>query len=102
MNKHYSETEKKEIVQRFVNGKGISDLQKETGISRSTIYSWVNLYENEFKANVKLNLRDYHFVKQRADRLAIIVDILKKSPCAATAPLRERLVRHKNKFKNTL
>lgn len=90
MNKHYSETEKKEIVQSFVNGKGISDLQKETGISRSTIYSWVNLYEDEFKSNVKLNLRDYHFVKQRADRLAIIVEILKKSPCAATAPLRER------------
>ena len=38
-----------------------------------------------------VNLRDYHFLKQKCDRQEKMIAILKSAPCAATAPLQERL-----------
>ena len=38
-----------------------------------------------------LDLKDYHFLKQKCERQEKIIAILKSAPCAATAMLQERL-----------
>lgn len=105
MNKHYSLEEKKEIVKAYIDGKEISEINKNTGISRSTIYSWIDQYKDEFASNKKLNLRDYHDLKQKCERLETIVEILKKSTCTPNAPLRERykaIIGLKSEYKETI
>lgn len=38
-----------------------------------------------------LNLKDYHFLKQKCEHQEKIIAILKSAPCDATATLQERL-----------
>lgn len=41
MNKHYSKQFKTEIVGKYLYGQSISAISTESGISRSTLYSWI-------------------------------------------------------------
>ena len=61
MNKHYSKQFKTEIVGKYLDGQSISDISVETGVSRSTLYSWIESEKNYFTSKANLNLRDYHF-----------------------------------------
>lgn len=90
MNKHYSKQFKTEIVGKYLDGQSISDISVETGVSRSTLYSWIESEKNHFTSKANLNLRDYHFLKSKCDRQEKIIEILKKSPCSVSAPLRNR------------
>lgn len=90
MNKYYSESQKLELVSRYISGETISNLQKDTGVSRSTVYNWIEHYKDHFVSNKKLNMRDYHDLLVRTERQQKIIDILKESPCTVSAPLRER------------
>lgn len=90
MNKHYSKQFKTEIVGKYLDGQSISDISVETGVSRSTLYSWIESEKNYFTSKANLNLRDYHFLKSKCDRQEKTIEILKKSPCPVSAPLRNR------------
>lgn len=90
MNKYYSESQKLELVSRYISGESISNLQKDIGVSRSTIYNWIEHYKDHFVSNKKFNMRDYHDLLVRTERQQKIIDILKESPCTVSAPLRER------------
>lgn len=90
MNKHYSKQFKTEIVGKYLDGQSISDISVETGVSRSTLYSWIESEKNYFTSKANLNLRDYQFLKSKCDRQENIIEILKKSPCSVSAPLRNR------------
>ena len=70
-------------------GSKIADIITQTGLPRSTVYYWIK--NGAPKELPPLNLRDYHFLKQKCERQEKIIEILKSSPCAATAPLQERL-----------
>ena len=105
MNKYYSESQKLELVSRYISGESISNLQKDIGVSRSTIYNWIEHYKNNFVSNKKFNMRDYHDLLVRTERKQKIIDILKKSPCTVSAPLRERykvIKSHKGTYSETL
>ena len=76
------------VLKLYSTGSKVSDVA-QTGVPRSTLYYWIkNGIPKEMSA---LNLRDYHFLKQKCERQEKIIAILKSSPCAATAPLQERL-----------
>ncbi len=68
MNKHYSKQFKTEIVGKYLDGQSISDISVETGVSRSTLYSWIESEKNQFTSKANLNLRDYHFLKSKCDK----------------------------------
>ena len=42
MNKHYSTETKIKIIQQYSQGVSISELSKNSGASRSTIYQWID------------------------------------------------------------
>ena len=90
MNKHYSKQFKTEIVGKYLDGQSISAISTESGISRSTLYSWIESEKKSCTAKPDLYLRDYHFLKSKCDRQEKIIEILKKSPCPVSAPLRNR------------
>ena len=60
MKKNYSDETKNQTVQEFINGKSVSEIHTETGISRSTIYSWIESQKETFTKSEKINLRDYY------------------------------------------
>ena len=68
MNKYYSESQKLELVFRYISGESISNLQKDIGVSRSTIYNWIEHYKDHFVSNKKFNMRDYHDLLVRTER----------------------------------
>lgn len=90
MKKYYSDETKNQTVQEFINGKSVSKIHAETGISRSTIYSWIESQKETFTKTEKINLRDYRELAAKCERQQKIIKILKDSPCTASSPLRER------------
>ena len=77
------------VLKLYSTGSKVADIVTQTGAPRSTVYYWI---KNEIpKETPPLNLRDYHFLKQKCERQEKIIAILKSAPCAATAPLQERL-----------
>lgn len=90
MNKHYSTETKIKIIQQYSQGVSISELSKNSGASRSTIYQWIDKNKQTVCKNQNLNLRDYHDLVIKCERQQKIIEILKSSPCTVSAPLRER------------
>ena len=77
------------VLKLYSAGVKVADIVTQTGVPRSTVYYWIK--NGIPKESSTLNLRDYHFLKQKCERQEKIIAILKSAPCAATAPLQERL-----------
>ena len=77
------------VLKLYFAGSTVADIVTQTGVPRSTAYYWLKTgLPQKISA---LNLRDYHFLKQKCERQEKIIAILKSAPCTATAPLQERL-----------
>ena len=77
------------VLKLYSAGSKVADIVTQTGVPRSTVYYWIkNGLPEKMPA---LNLKDYHFLKQKCERQEKIIAILKSAPCTATAPLQERL-----------
>ena len=76
-------------IETLFAGTKVADIVTQTGVPRSTVYYWI---KNEIpKETSPLNLRDYHFLKQKCERQEKIIAILKSAPCAETHfPFRQR------------
>lgn len=61
MSKHYSQEQKKDIINRYFLGEGVDSLSEETGVSRSTIYSWIKVERQlRYKYNrIRQNSKKY-------------------------------------------
>ena len=92
MKKAYSAAEKETVVNRYIGGESVMAIHKDTGISRQTIYRWIENAQQRMYNKKGINLRDVHFLKQSHARQQIIIDILRRSPCSPSAPLSERYV----------
>ena len=80
---------KSTVLKLYSAGAKVTDIVTQTGVPRSTVYYWI---KNSIQKEISpLNLRDYHFLKQKCERQEKIIAILKSAPSAATAPLQERL-----------
>ena len=77
------------VFKLYNTGTKVKDIVIQTGVPRSTVYYWIK--NGMPKELSPLNLKDYHFLKQTCERQEKIIAILKSAPCAATAPLQERL-----------
>ena len=89
MKKSYTDEQKNEVLARFFAGEPISSISVDTGIAKSTLYTWSKSGEKK-KKNKALNMTNYRILKQRCETLEKMVEILQLSPCAVSAPLHER------------
>ena len=68
------------VLKLYSIGTKASDIVAQTSTPRSTVYYWIkNGIPKEMSS---LNLRDYHFLKQKCERQEKIIAILKSAPCA--------------------
>lgn len=95
MSKQYSQSQKQDIINRYFSGEGVDTLSEETGISRSAIYSWVKverqLREKKVAEKEAVNIKSYKQLKEHAERLEGMLDILKTCGCAPHDPLSAKL-----------
>lgn len=91
MRKCYTPEFKEKIYSNYANGKTVSEISAATGLSRSTIYSWINEAQNIENSKKKpLNLHTMHDLNVKVKRQETIIEILKESPCSPSAPLSEK------------
>ena len=81
---------KSTVLKLYYAGTKVADIVTQTRVPRSTVYYWIK--KGIPKESTPLNLRDYHFLKQKCERQEKIIAILKSAPCTSTAPLQERLI----------
>lgn len=69
-------------------------IHKSTGISRTTLYNWISVYNASKKR--PLNIADYNKLKMHCKKLDNIITILKSAGCTVDAPLKTRYAVIKN------
>ena len=68
----------------------ITEISKASGISRSTLYNWIKLYNENSKSKHPINTREYNLLKRKCERQENIISILKTSGCTVFSPLHDR------------
>ena len=87
--KNLSKTEKENIVKRCLSGEGITVLANEYGISRGSIYNWINEFKMQEK--VKVNIGEFRKLSQKCEKLEKIIKLLQESPFINEVPHSELL-----------
>lgn len=88
----HTDEEKCNLVERYQNGTSVASLCAETGIPRSTLYSWAKLYNaNTGDTNVGVTTREAYLLKEQIKKMGIIITILKSVNCSVSSPLQEKL-----------
>lgn len=92
MSSKISNSYKQTIISRYLSGEKINNLVQETGISRSTLYSWIKVHkELNSKKQPKLTVRAFKDLENKVERLKGIIEILKTVDCKPNSPLKEKL-----------
>lgn len=87
----YSASFKQQILLQHRSGECITSLSKSFGISRSTIYRWLQEESPVETADKHYSPYDIQILERRIEKLENIIAILKSVPCTVHAPLKERL-----------
>ncbi len=94
MKKTYASEQKQAIIERYISG-GETYLQisEDTGIAKSTFYSWLKKYniEKETAKKKTVNFRNFMLLENKVARLENMVDILKSVGGIEDIPLRKKL-----------
>lgn len=91
MNCKYSDAEKQKIVDRYQNGESIISLVNDTGIPRSTIYTWIKQEADTKNASKKMSVGNFRLLENKVARLEGIIEILQNVGCRADDPLEIKL-----------
>ena len=90
MKKQYSNKQRTNIIGMYLSGVSISNLSKQYGIARSTIYKWIEASPECQKQERQINMRDYFELKRRCQHQEQMIEILQNAPCTVDSPLQER------------
>lgn len=94
MKKTYTSEQKQAIIERYISG-GETYLQisEDTGIAKSTFYSWLKKYniEKETAKKKTVNFRNFMLLENKVARLENMVDILKSVGGIEDIHLRKKL-----------
>lgn len=74
--KRYDESFKQTIIDLYDNGPSVTDLQKEFGVSPTTVYKWIDKYSKN--SGQEYSKEDIIALKKENARLKEDTEILKK------------------------
>ena len=78
--KRYDEDFKKMIVELYHSGSSVTDLEREYGVSRVTIYNWIKNYsEIEIDDNTTITKKEMLEIQKENKKLKEELAILKKA-----------------------
>ena len=88
----YTTDQKCELVLRYQNGESVSDICTQTGIARSTFYSWLKPYQTTITdAGMIVTPKEFAALKKRVKKQEDIIQVLKSVDCTVSAPLQDKL-----------
>lgn len=86
--KQYESKEKQAIIARYLNGEAIASIVSDSGVPRSTIYTWIKQFKDENAQTKKqISLRYVHDLERKVTRLEGIIEIIHKARCFESDPL---------------
>jgi len=92
MSKRLSHTAKQQLVARYHNGETASDICAQSGIARSTFYTWLKPFKTTTTNSGHIvSPSEFIRMKQHLSKLEQIIEVLKKVACTSSAPLPEKL-----------
>ena len=84
--------EKSQLVMRYQAGESVASICADTGIARSTLYSWIKSFHVvKSRRGMQVTPHDYDVLKKRVEKLEGIVQVLKAANCTVSAPLQDKL-----------
>ena len=90
----YSPEQKQSVIDRYLSGgESSASILADTGIPKSTFYSWLRAYREDQSAGKRkvVNIRNFNLLENKVTRLEGIIEILKTAPYTPQAPLKQRL-----------
>ena len=90
MGKKYNADVHNAILERYRSGEPVTFIASSSGISRSTIYSWINQSIAESR-RIEISLYSYRLLEKKAARLEKMIEIITKANCSPSAPLKLKL-----------
>lgn len=90
MRKNYSKEEKSKIINLCSDGVSVSEISKEYGLARSTIYAWIKEYNEKSRRKKPINLHEVILLRQQCEQQNLMIEILQSAPCTIDAPQKER------------
>lgn len=94
MKNTYTSEQKQTIIERYISGgETYSQISADTGIAKSTFYSWLKKYNVEKETTKKktVNYRNFMLLENKVERLENMVDILKTVSGIEDIPLKKKL-----------
>ena len=90
MRKNYSKEEKSKIINLCSDGVSVSEISKEYGLARSTIYAWIKEYNEKSRRKKPINMHEVILLRQQCEQQNLMIEILQSAPCTIDAPQKER------------
>lgn len=84
MKKQYTNDQKKQVVERYLNGESVGKLSAELGIVKSSIYEWISELNSCTAAQMRV-------MRNKINKQQQIIEILKSVNCTASSPLKQKL-----------
>lgn len=87
-----STEEKQSLVARYRAGESVAEICADTGVARSTLYTWIKPYTvTVTNSGYAVSQQEFIKIKQKLRKLEEKLEILQKVNCTVSAPLQERL-----------
>ena len=84
--------EKQTLVARYRAGESVADICADTGVPRSTFYTWIKPYTVTMTdSGHVVSQQAFIKMKQKLQKLEQMIEILQKVNCTVSAPLQEKL-----------
>lgn len=90
MRKNYSKEDKQKIINLCSDGVSVTEISKEYGLARSTIYSWIKEYNKKSRRKKPINMHEVILLRQQCEQQNLMIEILKSASCSIDAPQKER------------
>jgi len=92
MKTSYAEEQKRKLVKRYFNGESASIICLQSGVPRSTFYSWTKSYKVVGTAlESEVSAVNYAKQKKRIDGLENMVEVLQTVDCSLVSPQQTKL-----------
>lgn len=86
---YYNDEFKRNVVNRYIIGDSVPKIHKDTGVSKSTIYKWINSSKECFSITTMQKTSDWQ--RQKIKRLESMIKIIHNAEFFKKVSLTEKL-----------
>jgi len=73
MRKNYSKEDKQKVINLCSDGVSVSEISKEYGLARSTIYAWVKEYNETIRRRKPIDMHEVLLLRQQCEQQNLII-----------------------------